>query len=170
MKPVLCDIPAGSRIAQALPNNDFADCYQFDDLWPNQNALETYLTLVTRTPGWMNALMAMRNQAVRLVGLKHVGNLSTAVNRKPAKEYKLGDRVGIFSIQHLQDDEVVVFDDDKHLHVQLSVVKHVVEGKPKVSLSTVVHIHNRLGRVYMAVVGPVHSLIVPRMLAQVAHA
>jgi len=170
MKPVLCDIPAGSRIAQALPNNDFADCYQFDDLWPNQNALETYLTLVTRTPGWMNALMAMRNQAVRLVGLKHVGNLSTAVNRKPAKEYKLGDRVGIFSIQHLQDDEVVVFDDDKHLHVQLSVVKHVVEGKPKVSLSTVVHIHNRLGRVYMAVVGPVHSFIVPRMLAQVAHA
>ncbi|QTN27835.1 DUF2867 domain-containing protein [Rhodoferax sp. AJA081-3] len=170
MKPVLCDIPAGSRIAQALPNNDFADCYQFDDLWPNQNALETYLTLVTRTPGWMNALMAMRNQAVRLVGLKHVGNLSTAVNRKPAKEYKLGDRVGIFSIQHLQDDEVVVFDDDKHLHVQLSVVKHVVDGKPKVSLSTVVHIHNRLGRVYMAVVGPVHSLIVPRMLAQVAHA
>ena len=170
MKPVLCDIPAGSRIAKALPNNDFADCYQFDDLWPNQNALETYLTLVTRTPGWMNALMAMRNQAVRLVGLKHVGNLSTAVNRKPADEYKVGDRVGIFSIQHLQDDEVVVFDDDKHLHVQLSMVKHVVDGKPKVSLSTVVHIHNRLGRVYMAVVGPVHSLIVPRMLAQVAHA
>jgi len=170
MKPVLCDIPAGSRIAQALPNNDFADCYQFDDLWPNQNALETYLTLVTRTPGWMNALMAMRNQAVRLVGLKHLGALSTAVNRKPASDFKLGDRVGIFVLKHLQEDEVILFDDDKHLHVQLSVVKHVVDGKPKVSLSTVVHIHNRLGRVYMAVVGPVHSLIVPRMLAQVAHA
>ena len=170
MKPVLCDIPAGSRIAQALPNNDFADCYQFDDLWPDQNALETYLTLVTRTPGWMNALMAMRNQAVRLVGLKHLGALSTAVNRKPASDFKLGDRVGIFVLKHLQEDEVILFDDDKHLHVQLSVVKHVVDGKPKVSLSTVVHIHNRLGRVYMAVVGPVHSLIVPRMLAQVAHA
>ncbi len=170
MKPVLSDIPAGSRIAQALPNNDFADCYQFDDLWPDQNALETYLTLVTRTPGWMNAMMAMRNQAVRLVGLKHLGTLSTAVNRKPASDYQLGDRVGIFGLKLLQKDEVILFDDDKHLHVQLSVVKHVVNGKPKVSLSTVVHIHNRLGRVYMAVVGPVHSFIVPRMLAQVAHA
>lgn len=32
-----------------------------------------------------------------------------------------------------------------------------------------VHIHNRLGRLYMSVVGPMHRLIVPRMLAQVAH-
>nr|WP_315490692.1 DUF2867 domain-containing protein [uncultured Rhodoferax sp.] len=170
MKPLLCDMPTGSRIAQALPNNDFADCYQFDDLWPHLNAMETYLTLVTRTPGWMNALMAIRNQAVGLVGLKHLGNLSTAVNDKPASDYQVGDRVGIFSLKHLQSDEVTVFDDDKHLHVQLSLVKHVVDGKPKVSLGTVVHIHNHLGRVYMAVVGPVHSFIVPRMLTQVAHA
>lgn len=169
MKPLLSDVPNGSRIAQALPNSDFADCYQFDDLWPDQNALETYLTLVTRTPGWMNALMAMRNQAVRLVGLKHLGNLSTAVNRQPASAYQVGDRVGIFSLKHLQSDEVIVFDDDKHLHVQLSLVKHRVGGKPMVSLCTVVHIHNRLGRFYMAIVGPVHGIIVPRMLAQVAH-
>lgn len=169
MKPILSEVPHGSRIAQALPNADFADCYRFDDLWPDKNALETYLTLVTRTPGWMNALMAMRNQAVRLVGLKHLGNLSTAVNSKPASAYKVGDRVGIFSLKQVQNDEVILFDDDKHLHVQLSLVKHSVNGKPMVSLSTVVHIHNRLGRVYMAIVGPVHSVIVPRMLAQVAH-
>lgn len=170
MKPMLCDLPGGSCIAQALPNSDFADCYQFDDLWPDKNALETYLTLVTRTPGWMNALMAMRNQVVRLVGLKHLGNLSTAVNNKPAHVYQVGDRVGIFSLKHLQNDEVILFDDDKHLLVQLSVVKHTVNGKPMVSLSTVVHIHNRLGRFYMAIVGPAHSFIVPRMLAQVTYA
>jgi hypothetical protein len=170
MKPLLSAIPSGSRIAQAQPGSDFADCYQFDDLWPDQNALETYLMLVTRTPGWMNALMAMRNQAVRLVGLKHLGNLSAAVDRKPANAFHVGDRVGIFSLREVHDDEVILFDEDKHLVVQLSVVKHVVDGKPKVSLSTVVHIHNRLGRLYMSIVGPVHSFIVPRMLAQVAYA
>lgn len=169
MKPHLCDLPSGSRIAQTLAGSDFADCYQFDDLWPDQNALETYLTLVARTPGWMNALMALRNQVVRLVGLKHLGNLATAVGRKPASAYQVGDRVGIFCLEHLHNDEVILFDDDKHLHVQLSLLKHVVNGKPMLSLSTVVHIHNRLGRVYMAIVGPAHSLIVPRMLAQVAH-
>jgi len=169
MKPILCDLPVGSRIAQTLPNADFADCYQFDDLWPDQNALETYLALVTRTPGWMNALMAMRNQAVRLVGLKHLGNLSTAVHNKPTSDYRVGDRVGIFSLKHLQSDEVILFDDDKHLLVRLSLLKHTVNGKPVVSLSTVVHTHNRLGRLYMAIVGPVHGFIVPRMLAQVVH-
>ena len=170
MKPQLCDLPVGSRIAQALLGCDFADCYQMHDLWPEMSAFETYLTLVARTPGWMNTLMAMRNQAVRLVGLKHLGNLSTEINRKPANAFTVGDRVGIFGLQHLQPDEVILFDNDKHLHVQLSLVKHLVDEKPMVSLSTVVHIHNRLGRIYMAVVGPAHSLIVPRMLAQVAYA
>ena len=115
MKPVLCDMPVGSRIARELQNSDFADCYQFDDLWPDKNAMEIYLTLVTRTPDWMNALMAMRNQAVRLVGLKHLGNLSAAVNRKPAHAYHVGDGVGIFSRREVHEDEVILFDDDKHL-------------------------------------------------------
>ena len=168
-KPPLCDVPSGSRIAQALAHNDFADCYQFDDLWPELDALQTYLAVVARTPGWMNLLMALRNQAVRLVGLKHLGNLSTAIGRKPPSAYQVGDRVGIFSLKYLHSDEVILFDDDKHLLVQLSLVKHQVNGRPMVSLSTVVHNHNRLGRFYMAIVGPVHSFIVPRMLAQAAH-
>lgn len=169
-KPVRCDIPSGSHIAQSLAHNDFADSYRFDDLWPDMDALQTYLHIVARTPGWMNTLMALRNQAVRLVGLKHLGNLSTGIGNKPASAYQVGDRVGIFSLKHLHSDEVIVFDDDKHLRVQLSLLKHQVSGKPVVSLSTVVHIHNRLGRFYMAIVGPVHSVIVPRMLVQVAHA
>lgn len=170
MKPTLSAVPAGSQIAQTLPDSDFADCYQFDDLWPELNAMQTYLTLMMRAPGWMNALLALRNQAVRLFGLKHLGNLYAAAQTKPASDYQVGDRVGIFSLRHIQEDEVIVWDNDKHLHVQLSVLKHSINGKPVVSLSTVVHIHNRLGRCYMAIVGPVHSIIVPRMLAQVAHA
>lgn len=168
-RPLLSDVPCGSHIAQALPHNDFADCYQFDDQWPDMDAMQTYLTLVARTPGWMNALMALRNQAVRMIGLKHLGNLATAIDRKPLKAYQVGDRVGIFSLKHLHNDEVILFDDDKHLVVQLSLLKHRVNGKPKVSLSTVVHNHNRLGRFYMAIVGPVHSFIVPRLLAQVVN-
>ena len=170
MKPHLCAVPTGSLIAQTLPESDFADCYQFDDLWPELNALQTYLKLMARTPGWMNTLMAMRNQVVRLFGLKHLGSLTAIAHTKPASAYQVGDRVGIFSVRHLQDNEVIVWDNDKHLHVQLSVLKHSVDGKPMVSLSTVVHIHNLLGRCYMAIVGPVHGVIVPHMLAQVAHA
>ncbi len=169
-RPTLTPIPSDSQVAQALPGADFADCYQFDDLWHNKTAFETYLTLMSRTPRWMDALMALRNRAVRLVGLKHLGNVSAAARSPRASDYRIGDRVGIFSLKYVQDNEVIVFDDDKHLHVQLSLLKHTVNGEAKVSLSTVVHNHNRLGRLYMAVVGPVHGFIVPRMLAQVSHA
>ncbi len=169
MKPLPSEIPGDSQIAKALPGADFADCYQYDDLWPGLTALQTYLHLVARTPAWMNALMALRNQAVRLVGLKHLGHLATGLASKPADAYQVGDRIGIFSLEYVQSDEVILFDNDKHLRVQLSLRKHVVHGKPVVSLSTVVHNHNGLGRFYMAIVGPVHSFIVPRMLAQVVH-
>lgn len=167
MKVQLSALPTPSYIASALPGADFADCYQFADPDPQASALETYLALVARTPFWMNALMALRNRIVAWVGLKHLGSMGPTDVVKPASAYQPGDRVGIFSLLRSEPHEVVLVDNDKHLRVQLSLCKHLVSGQAVVSISTVVHIHNRLGRVYMGVVGPVHSFIVPRMLAQV---
>lgn len=169
MKVKLSALPTPSYIASALPSADFADCYRFADPDPQASALETYLALVARTPFWMHALMALRNRIVAWVGLKHLGSMGPEDVVKPADAYRTGDRVGIFSLLRSEPHEVVLHDDDKHLRVQLSLCKHVVSGQAVVSVSTVVHIHNRLGRVYMSVVGPVHSFIVPHMLAQVAH-
>lgn len=166
-------LPAHSQIAQRTVGADFADCYTFADPQPGSSAMETYLAVVGRTPGWMDFLMSVRNQAVRLVGLKHLGRLQVkmqAQDSKPAARYALGDRAGIFSLCYLSAPEVILFDDDKHLRVELSVFKHQQDGKPVVSVSTVVHNHNALGHAYMAVVGPVHRRIVPKMLSQSLHA
>ena len=162
-----CALPAGSRIIQTVPSSHFADCYRMADTWPDLSAFDTFLALTAHTPRWMNALMAMRNQAVRLVGLKYLGAMKANHAAKPASAYKIGDRVGIFTLRHVEPNEVILGDDDKHLRVQVSVLKHMMDGQPVVSLSTVVHIHNTLGHIYMGVVGPVHKIIVPLMLAQV---
>jgi Protein of unknown function (DUF2867) len=161
-----CALPEGSRIIQTVPGSHFADCYRMADNWPELGAFDTFLALAARTPGWMNALMSLRNQAVRLVGLKHLGAMKASHAARPASAYQIGDRVGIFTLRHVEPNEVILGDDDKHLRVQVSVFKHVVGGRPAVSLSTVVHIHNTLGHIYMGVVGPVHKRIVPLMLAQ----
>lgn len=162
-----CALPEGSRIIQTVPGSHFADCYRMADAWPHLDAFDTYLALTARTPGWMNALMSLRNQAVRLVGLKHLGAMKARQPAKPASACEIGDRVGIFTLRHVEPNEVILGDDDKHLRVQVSVLKHNVGGLPMVSLSSVVHIHNTLGHIYMSVVGPVHKRIVPLMLAQV---
>lgn len=162
------DIPPGSLIHQALPLSDFADCYTLPDPHPELDALHTYLAVFARTPRWMHALMAIRNGVVRHLGLKSASGLRVDEPYKPPASYQPGDRVGIFTLAQATPREAVVFDDDKHLKVQLSLFKHTVNDRPMVSLSTVVHIHNRLGRAYMSVVGPVHKLIVPLMLTQAA--
>ena len=162
-----CALPDGSRIIETVPGSHFADCYRMANTWPELEAFDTFLALTARTPGWMNALMSLRNQAVRLVGLKHLGAMKSSHAAKPARAHQIGDRVGIFTLRHVEPNEVILGDDDKHLRVQVSVFKHRVAGEAVVSLSSVVHIHNTLGHIYMSVVGPVHKRIVPMMLAQV---
>lgn len=170
IKAILTEVPSGSLIHQALPHADFADCYTLPDPHPELDALHTYLAVFARTPRWMHALMAIRNGVVRHLGLKSANGLRVADPHKPPTSYQPGDSMGIFKLAQATLREVIVFDDDKHLKVQLSLFKHTLDGQPMVSVSTVVHIHNRLGRAYMSVVGPVHKLIVPLMLAQAAQA
>lgn len=167
-KAIPTDVPPGSLIHQALPLADFADCYTLPDPHPELDALHTYLAVFSRTPRWMHALMAIRNGVVHHLGLKSASGLRVDDPQKPPTSYQPGDRMGIFTLAQATPHEALVFDDDKHLKVQLSLFKHTVNGQPMVSVSTVVHIHNRLGRAYMSVVGPVHKLIVPLMLAQAA--
>ena len=58
------------------------------------------------------------------------------------------------------DDEVLLGTDDKHLDFRGSVL---VEERV-VTLSTLVRINNRRGRLYMTVVWPLHALVVRSML------
>ena len=58
---------------------------------------------------------------------------------------------------------------DKHLDVVLSVYKHPPgqNGVQSVSVTTVVHTHNLLGRIYMLPVTPLHRLIAPAVLTRI---
>lgn len=162
-------VPAASVLAPSLRDADFADSYLLPDPDPGRSLLACFLDISARTPAWMSALMALRNRVVRLVGLKHLGSMKPGA--KPAEAYRLGERVGIFTLEALHADELVVGDNDKHLHVRLSLLRQrQPDGSTRLALSTVVHEHNYLGRIYMWVVGPVHSLIVPLMLRQVIRA
>lgn len=161
-------VPPQSVLAPSLATADFADSYLLPDPDPARGLLQTYLALSARTPAWMAALMALRNRVVRLVGLKDLGGLAARQRGKPAEAYRIGDRVGIFTLEQQRPDELVIGDRDQHLHVRLSLLRLAQPGGgSRLALSTVVHEHNRLGRIYMWVVGPVHSLIVPLMLRQV---
>ncbi|GAB7548372.1 DUF2867 domain-containing protein [Cupriavidus sp. CuC1] len=160
------DVPASSLLAPSLASADFFDAYRVGLADAGQSALEIYLDMVSRTPAWVTCLMTLRNRVVALLGLKDLGNLGDVDAGKPASAYRVGDRVGIFSLLALSEREVVLGDADKHLEVKLSICKldppePAAGGQPSVAVSTVVHNRNALGRVYMLFVAPLHRRIVP---------
>lgn len=171
-KPVETIVPAPSALAKSLSDAYFHDAWAIAPADGNASALAMFLNVTAGTPGWVNTLMTLRNRVVSLVGLKNLGTLSGLDPHKPASAYRIGDRVGIFTLFANTPDEVLLGDKDKHLDVMLSVHKSVDarSGQVLATVSTVVHVHNWLGRLYMLPVTPMHRLIAPAVLRGAARA
>lgn len=159
-------VPVASDIGKQLQGADFFDAYEMPLEHAGRSALEIYLGVISKTPAWVNFLMAARNRVAGLFGLKDLGHLGDLQKNKAASEYRIGDRIGIFTLLSNADNEVIMGDSDKHLDVKVSICKLVQDGKESVATTTVVHIHNLLGRVYMLFVVPFHKLIVPAVLVR----
>ncbi|MBI3729889.1 MAG: DUF2867 domain-containing protein [Burkholderiales bacterium] len=159
-------VPANSKIAEDVPGAYFYDCFQTHFDHADLSAMQIYMDTFAKTPDWVNAMMGIRNRVVVLFGLKNVGGMKALNKNKPAEAYQVGDKAGIFSLVYKSDEEVILCDSDKHLDVKVSVSKQTRDGQPFIALSTVVHVHNNLGRTYMFFVGPAHKVIAPAILAK----
>ena len=174
MKPraLLSEVPPESAINARLASAYFHDSYTISvphAAESTRTALSYFLTAVANTPPWVNALMTLRNKIVRFVGLKDLGGLGELSTAKSASAYTPGDRVGIFTLISNSADEALLGDSDKHLEVVLSVFKHTPDqdGAQSITVTTVVHTHNLLGRIYMFPVTPLHRLIAPAVLTRI---
>lgn len=163
MRAQACDVPSFSALRGSLSTAYFHDCYAMALPPDGRSPLELYLTVVARTPRWIDALMNVRNKIVARIGLKDMGPLSGVNPNKPVQAYAIGDQIGIFKLQALHDREVILGESDKHLDVQISVARQDRPDSTTVYVSTVVHVHNALGRLYMLFVTPAHRIIAPAM-------
>jgi Protein of unknown function (DUF2867) len=160
----LVNVPAQSVIYSTLLNADFYDAYQTINPHPERHALEIWLGTLAKIPAWIDRAMLLRNFIVSKVGLRDSGKISNAGVSKAIADYRVGDRVGIFTITHISESELVMGDDDKHLAVQVSLCKIDLN---QVVISTVVHIHNWMGHAYMFFVKPMHRIIAPAVLSKI---
>jgi hypothetical protein len=161
------EVPPFSALQASLPTAYFHDCYTVDLPPDDRSPLALYLSVVARTPGWIDFLMRVRNQVVARLGLKDMGALSGIDRSKPAEAYRIGDQAGIFKLLALHPDEVILGETDTHLDVKVSVARQRTAHGTAVSVSTVVHVHNAMGRVYMFFVTPAHRVIAPATVARI---
>lgn len=155
-------LPPGASIAPLYPGSQLADAYAVD--LPTAQACQMDMQSLARIllgsqPAWAQKLMLLRDAVVALFGIK----TSQQMAAKPGK------RVGIFRIYAVSDDEIILGEDDSHLDFRLSVLRNRAAGwHGSVTLASVVHCHNRVGRAYILLIRPFHKLIVRRSLARAA--
>ncbi|AMM27932.1 DUF2867 domain-containing protein [Acinetobacter pittii] len=161
-KPYLSALPTDSQISSQLKNAYFHDSWSIVLGQPDLNVFQQLIKLFQHTPQWVEWSMNMRNKITSKIGLKDLGSFQQIDTHKKESEYVAGDRIGIFTFLQRTENELVIGDDDKHLNVTLSIYKN--EKTQVLTVTTIVHIKNWLGRLYMLPVIPAHRKIVPATL------
>jgi hypothetical protein len=152
-------IPVESALRARLADASFHDAYSAPLSDSSLTPTEIFLRTVGATPRWVSVLMTIRNALVRQIGLKDVGAMRVGA-AKPAGAYRLGDRLGIFTIFAMSDEELLLGIDDSHLDVRVAVTKPEGARSRRYVVSTVVHVRNAVGRAYMVPVARIHPFVV----------
>jgi hypothetical protein len=168
MKTVtVTEVPEESALREFLAEAHFFDAYRAALGDTTLTPVEFFLHAVKATPAWVTGLMSLRNLIVRQLGLKDVGMMRSATG-KPARDYRIGDRLGIFSILANTESELLLGIDDRHLDVRVSILKPRDKKSQSYVVSTVVKVHNWLGHLYMLPVGRLHPLVVKALMRRAA--
>ena len=148
------------RLQGLLPAPSFADAYQAVFGAPALDARQASQAIFDTPPSWVDALMGLRNRIAGLFGLKAGLRHSGA---------DAGRHIGIFPVLAESAQEMLLGLDDRHLDFRLAVsVQADAAGAQRITVTTVVHTHNLLGRVYLAAILPFHRLIARGMLDRAA--
>lgn len=166
VKPVV--VPAQSAVAAVYASTNLADAFAVQLPFGTSSDPEVLSRfLLAQQPRWIGWLTSVRDAIVVCLGLKTAKHLATLSSSGRS------DRIGIFRVYGKSDTEVVLGEDDKHLDFRLSVLRTPGASPTlggQLTVSTVVHCHNLLGRVYIGVIAPFHRLVVKASLRHAAYA
>ncbi len=150
-------LPQGS-LASGVPFESYRDAFRVEvdpARVPDVDAFAR--AFAAGVPGWVRALMGVRDAIVSVAGLKRAKDAPPFDPRAPLVP---GAFLGFFRVLARTDRELLLGEDDRHLDFRVSML----HDGTSVTVSTLVRIHGTLGRLYFLPVAPLHRLLVPAML------
>jgi len=160
-------LPSESRVSRIYETMHLADAFEVrlpHGAITDPESLARF-ALSQQAP-WVAGLMRLRDTLVAGFGLKTAKQLQDPATTGGDK------RIHIFKVYETGTHEVLLGEDDKHLDFRVSVLHRTrtvaAQSASYVTVSTVVHCHNRLGRFYILLIAPFHRLIVQSMLRRAA--
>ncbi len=119
----------------------------------------------TAPPQWVDSLFKLRDILVKPFGIQG-GNEGS--RQELEKCIRAGGTYKFMSIAAKSDEETILYANDKHLAMYLSIkIEELNESDKQVTVSTLVKFHNLLGRAYFFIIYPFHCIIVKTMLKSV---
>ena len=151
-------LPGECGIAALFEGADLADAFAIRlEATSAAKGIDNLTRSVLGDPApWFRFLLGFRDLLVAGFGLKTSGQLRAAALVADA------EHIDFFRVLARSDREVIVGEDDRHLDFRLSLLLRSppdAAGDELVA-TTVVHCHNRLGRIYLTLIGPFHRLVV----------
>jgi len=157
--------PPESELASGYDGANLADAYAIalPETATRDVALLAKAILAHPAP-WARALMKTRDAVMGVFGVKTAKQIRAATS-SPGR-----DRIDFFPVISRSPRELIVGENDRHLDFRTSVlIRNGTDGAPDLVIATtVVRCHNRLGRLYLAVIRPFHILIVKAYLRNAA--
>ena len=165
VKPVA--LPAQSAVSTVYESVNLADAFAIQLPFGTSSDPDVlWRFLISQQPFWIGWLTNARDAIVACFGLKTARHLATLSSEANAV------RIGIFKVYGRSETEIVLGEDDRHLDFRLSVLR-TPDLSPtlggQLTVSTVVHCHNLLGRAYIRLIAPLHRLVVKSSLHRAAH-
>jgi hypothetical protein len=165
MNVVECDWPSGSMLSRDLIEHAyFRDSYRAPLSRRELGVVEVFFGIFGHHPLWMKLLLIARNKLASLAGLD-APTASEILHVEIKDRYVVGEKIGVWPIFLLSENEIVAGRNNKHMDFRLSVLKVPDGDRTSVVVSTICTVHNLSGRLYLFFVVPLHRYGVRKLMA-----
>ncbi|PYD62522.1 DUF2867 domain-containing protein [Gluconacetobacter entanii] len=160
----LATLPAESSIASAFKDADLVDSFSITPHNDVPYDIDLIARIIFDRPvWWVRGLLAIRDNIVARFGLKTTDELRCKARAEGNKS------IDFFPVLARNANELVLGENDRHLDFKISILLRMPVNRSdfEVLVTTVVHCHNNLGRLYLALIKPFHVLVVRSSLKRV---
>ena len=165
MNIVECDVPSGSMLGRELIERAyFRDSYRAPLSRKELGIVDIFFGIFAHQPLWMKLLLIVRNRIASFVGLD-APTASEILHVEIKDRYAVGEKIGVWPIFSLSEDEIVAGRNNRHMDFRLSVLKMPDGDRTSVVVSTICTVHKLSGKLYLFFIVPLHRYGVRKLIA-----
>src|SRR5258708_35530282 len=126
---------------QLIERVDFRDSSRVRLTRKELSSVDIVFGIFAHHPLWMKLLLIIRNRLASLAGLD-APNASEILHLEIKDHYAVGEKIGVWPIFCLSENEIIAGRNNKHLDFRLSVLKIPDGDRTSVVVSTLCTVHN----------------------------